>query len=103
MPWVLSDVPMMTAFDRVKQATVQVKRAARTSSSEGFRAETTSREPGPTIFESNLLWTSIPPATRLNSRPLSPAGTSSGAPIRTTRRTLRVARTDRASGVKSGA
>ena len=44
MPWILSSVPMTTAFERVKQATVQQRRAARTSSSVGFRLETTSTD-----------------------------------------------------------
>ena len=103
MPWTLSAVPMTTALDRVKQATVQLNSAARTSSGLGVLAETTSTDSAETIFESNRFWTRRPPATLFTSSPLSTEGASRGAPILTTRRTFLVARTPSASGAKSGA
>ncbi len=89
---------MTTALDRVKQATVQLRMAAATSRGVGRRAETTSTKSSETIRDSNLFWTRSPPATRLNSRPLSTAGSASGAVMRTTLKDLRPAKIGKASG-----
>jgi len=46
IPWTLSVRPMTIALERVKQATVQLKTVASSSSADGFRADTTSTSPG---------------------------------------------------------